>query len=89
MLAVNFSDSVVKKLESKVEEAESDFYNNHCSKNPTPTDLEIKFMTSNNRGFNKEFKKFGSGGGTTTGIQQNEKLSEKTGMIKLFRLYIK
>lgn len=60
MLSISFDDAFIRKFELKIEEAECDFYNNHCSKNPSPSDLEIKYMTmtSNNKGINKDFKKF-------------------------------
>lgn len=60
MLNISFSGEILKKVQTTIEEAESDFYNNQCSKNPQPSDVEIKFMTSINKGMNKQFKKFGA-----------------------------
>jgi len=58
-MSISFNEEILKKVQTKIEEAESDFYNNQCSKNPQPSDVEIKFLTSNNKGMQKGFKKFG------------------------------
>ncbi|KAL4426475.1 hypothetical protein ABPG74_004481 [Tetrahymena malaccensis] len=57
LLNISYSDDLIKKVELKLDEVESDFFNNHCQKNKPPSDVEIKYMASNNK-LNKEFKKF-------------------------------
>ncbi|EAS06420.2 hypothetical protein TTHERM_01129700 (macronuclear) [Tetrahymena thermophila SB210] len=57
LLNISYSDDLIKKVELKLDEVENDFFSSHCQKNKPPSDVEIKYMASNNK-LNKEFKKF-------------------------------